>query len=139
MAAIRYSIVSIPIGYTGGSSVGGKIIQSGKLSATPDAKSAVVTVPAAPANTELRLCILPVYDDGHSKSGNGYAWLHIADPGVEPAPGGAEAAVDPVPRFLITPWVPQSRGDQSLTGFSAVDLYVRPGQRFAIQDTGWSL
>jgi hypothetical protein len=135
-AAARYYIFSLPTGYTGGSSQAQRIVQSGKIkSASPSAISEIVTVPPGLPNQDLIMHIEPVYTDAVAKTGTGYAFLQISEPGVDPVPAGTEQPVDAAPRFLmrpvLSPW--------NTPGNTGLQLAVRPGQRFAIQDNGFAV
>lgn len=134
-ASARYYIYSVPVGYSG-SSQAQRILQSGKItSANASTRSQIVEVPAGLDLQDMLIQIEGVYGDATAKTGHGFAFLHLSEPGVDPVPGGAEKPVDDVPRFLLRPPFALF----NTPGASGLQLNVRKGQRFAIQATDWPL
>lgn len=135
-AAARYYIYSVPVGYNNPSLQAQRIVQSGKISsANASTRSQVVTVPDGLPLQDLILSIEGVYGDPSAKTGHGFAFLHLSEPGIDPTPGGAEQPVEANPRFLMRPPLAAFNSP----GTSALQLTVRAGQRFAIQATDWTL
>lgn len=120
-AAIRY-VVTAHRAFGAGvvSDLAHRIAASGRLaSADANTASAVVTVPAAAADEELRLTVGMDEADLETHAYRG-SILAVARPGAVPNPVGAAAVADAAPRFSVN-------GPEGL-----VRVAVIPGSSFAI-------
>ncbi|KQT57483.1 MULTISPECIES: hypothetical protein [unclassified Aureimonas] len=131
MSAARYTIFAHLRGYTDNAAFT-KIVASGKLTATSSAMSEVITVPAAPKGCDLIVSLRGRYVDDVAKSGAGWSYVAIWEGTETPAFGTSNVAVEAVPRAVIDPPLVNNIP-------SHADIAVRPGQKFAILDTGWAL
>lgn len=133
-ASVRYRITSYPAPQSNGLISEGRVIATGKLTSQSNSQlSQIIAVPPSPEGKYMVLNVYTVYTDPVGKTGGNAAFLIVSEPNTDPVLTATEGAVDTAPRLALR------SASGSMPGDPDMNYAVRPGQRFAIQDTGWAV